>query len=227
MSAPSGPTSIGSLDPKVAPWRITFATSGAGIAEIVFSDYWMSMEAATAARRAAAGAEGVAMPPDADRFVLARATDLAGYVVPVLAARAVEIDGEQVNLFGQTWAQAAPGAFVTEIVDASGTVVARLERAFAVGADAHDLVVAQRFTNLTSAPVKVRWIQYGPSDLPFDPGALLEVRRFHFGYLFPPERDPSQAFVSANGQMLERSKVSSQITDGQPTLWPNRASTDG
>ena len=42
----------------------------------------------------------------------------------------------------------------------------------------------------------VRWIQYGPGDLDRDRGSFIEVRRFHFGYLLPVDRDPTQSIVT-------------------------------
>jgi YidC/Oxa1 family membrane protein insertase len=120
--------------------------------------------------------------------------------------------------------------FATEIADESGRPVLRIERAFARGAaDASPylLTLSHTITNLDGAPHAVQFVQYGPGDLPRDTSSMLEVRRFHFGYLFPPERDPSQAAVLANGQMFERSTVAGQISSGDFALWPNIEAREG
>ncbi|MFM2164732.1 MAG: inner membrane protein OxaA, partial [Planctomycetota bacterium] len=230
MSASGSPAPIGSLDPSVAPWRIDFAPTGAGIAQITFADFWNTVEASRAAKKA--GASAGSLPPDSDRRVLVAQGSLQGYAVPVLAARLVTIDGATVSLFGRVWADdpARPGVFATEIADESGKAVLRIERTFARGAaDASPylLTLDHTITNLDGAPHSVQFVQYGPGDLPRDTSSMLEVRRFHFGYLFPPERDPSQAAVLANGQMFERATVGKQIAAGDVALWPNAEARDG
>ncbi|MEY3144013.1 MAG: Membrane protein insertase YidC [Planctomycetota bacterium] len=217
---------IGSLDPSVAPYRMTFSGSGAGITEIVFADFWKTFDDRHAAQKARENKDPAAMPPDSARFVLASSTAIGEFSVPVLAAREIEVDGAKANLFGAVWAEAAPGRFVTEIADADGRAIARVERAFVPSSDSrsYELLLAQRVMNLTAAPINVRLIHYGPGDLPPDPGSALDIRRFHFGYLYPEKRDPTQTFVHTNGQMIDRSKVSSQIANGDFDLWPNAAS---
>jgi YidC/Oxa1 family membrane protein insertase len=220
---------LGSLDPAVAPYRMTFSSSGAGVTEIVFSDVWKTFDDRLAAEQSRKLNDPSKMPPDSSRFVLASSASIGGFTVPVLAARAIEIDGAEASLFGAVWAQTSPGRFETEIADADGRAVARVERAFVPSADSrsHEVVLAQRVTNLTAAPIKVRLVQYGPGDLPRDPASPLDIRRFHFGYLFPKERDPSQSIVSAHGQMTDRATVASQIGEGNTALWPNTAATEG
>jgi len=226
MSASGAPASIGALDPAVAPWRIDFAHSGAGISRITFAGFWNTVEASRAARNAAS------LPPDSDRRVLVSEGSLQGFAVPVLAARLVTVDGATVSLFGKVWADdpARPGVFTTEIADEGGKPLLRIERVFARGAsDASPylLTLSHTITNLDGAPHAVQFVQYGPGDLPRDASSMLEVRRFHFGDLFPPERDPSQSTVLANGQMFERSAVLGEISAGQFTLWPNRDAAEG
>ena len=219
-------STIGSLDPAVAPYRMTFSGSGAGITEIIFSDFWKNFDERHAAQKAREQNDPAAMPPESTRFVLASSTAIGEFSVPVLAAREIEIDGAKANLFGSVWAEVAPGRFVTEIADADGRAIARIERAFVPSTDnrSYELLLAQRVTNLGAAPISVRLVQYGPGDLPPDPGSALDIRRFHFGYLYPEKRDPTQTFVHTNGQMLDRSKVSSQIASNEFDLWPNAAS---
>jgi YidC/Oxa1 family membrane protein insertase len=227
LSAPSSPTPIGSLDPKSYRYRIEFSSYGAGIQTILFSDFWRTARALTAAR-AHANDPSKPMPPDTERHVLAAATSLywAGGVtiVPVLAAHSIEVNGVTVDLFGSIWGEVAPGSFATEIVDAAGTPQVRVERIFELKPDSFDLSLRQRVTNLTAAPAKVRWFQYGPSDLPSEPGASIEVRRVHIGHLVGRDRDPDQTYVVTTGQMYEHSSalsIAQRIFEQRNYLWPN------
>ena len=229
MTPAAAGSSIGSLDPAVAPYRVTFSATGAGISEIVFSDFWKTFDDRRAAQLSREGDQNAKMPPDSARFVLASTTELGDFTVPVLSALRLEIDGARASLFGAVWAETAPGRFVTEIADAEGRAVARVERAFvpAVDSRSYELTLAQRVTNLTASPLKVRLVHYGPGDLPRDTESALDIRRFHFGYLFPPERDPNQNFVHTNGQMVDRASILSQIAKGNAAMWPNPSATEG
>ncbi len=218
--------SDGSLDPAKAPFRIDYSATGAGIDRIVSSEHWTTSDASMSARKGAAMNE-------ADHYTLVEARQLEGYSVPALAMRAVEIDGAFASLFGAVWGAdpSTPGRFVTEIADGAGKPVLRISRSFSrVGANAANrylLAVEHAVENLDGKPHAVRLVQYGPGDLPRDPHSVLEVRRFHFGYLYPPERDPKQEAVTAHGQMYERGTVVDQIADQNRVLWPNEASKQG
>ncbi|MEY3022143.1 MAG: Membrane protein insertase YidC [Planctomycetota bacterium] len=225
-AAVSGPASIGSLDPAVAPFRVTFTEGSAGIASIVFSDFWNTDDARRAAIAARKSGDLSALPADDQRFTLVTARDLQGYSVPVLGARAVEVDGALVSLFGAVWTETAPGAFATEIADDAGAAVLRVERRFAASGE-YGLVLEQRVENLGASPRTVRLVSYGPGDLVLDPSNYMDMRRFHCGYLLPESRDPSQQFVTANGQMFDRATIASNIADGSVTIWPDRAAADG
>ncbi len=227
MTAPEAPQHLGSLDPQVAPARFTFSRNAAGIDRIVAADIWLTVEDADQARRARAKDDLAALPDDSRRYVLAESSRFGNVALPVLAARVLEIDTAQVSLFEAVWAETAPGAFTTEIVDGSGAIVGRFTRTFRLGPTGFDVALEQRFTNLSGAPMRVRLLQNGPGDRPYDPKTLTEVRRYHFGYLYPESRDPSRSVVSANGQLYDRSHFSSQVAEDAPVVWPNPASTEG
>ncbi len=232
LTAVTAPQPLGSLDPAVAPYQIEFAKSGAGIARITFADFWQSVDASIAAKRSRASGGTKPMPADRDRYVLIESRKLQGFDIPVLGMRAIELDGTVVSVFGAVWADdaARPGTFTTEIVDAAGTPVLHLTRAFSAvgagGSNPYFLSIAHTITNKDGKAHAVRLVQYGPSDMPRDPTSLTEVRRFHFGYLFPPTRDPSQSFVTANGQMYERADVEKQFAAGDLNLWPGTVARD-
>ncbi len=232
------PTSLGSLDPEAHPYRIDFAASGAGIDRIVFAGYWRSAAenrlAAAHAKAAALGTPDAApMPPESDRYQLTTLGKLAGdnetFEVPLLAMRALRVDGEAVNIFGAVWSEPEPGLFRSTVRDADGVAILEIERRFSIGAgvvEGYRIDLAQRVRNLTDRPLRISLQHYGPGDLDPDRDSYIEVRRFHFGYLMPPARDPSQAIVLASGQMFERKDVIDRVNEGDFSLWPNRDSRD-
>jgi YidC/Oxa1 family membrane protein insertase len=216
---------IGSLDPSQQPYRVDFAKTAAGIERIVFSDFWMNArdrEMAVMHRAAVArgDANPPALPPDAARYELRTLGTLQGYSVPLLAARAIEIDGQLVSLFGAVWAQSAPGTFNTEVVDAGDRVVATITRAFAFRGNGYDMQLSQRVQNTSDRALKIRWIQYGPGDLTMDASGMMDIRRFQFGYLYSPQRDPSRQSVIVHGAMFDRADVLKRVKASTPTLWP-------
>ena len=224
MSA-AAKTSDGSLDRSKAPFRVDYSETGAGIDRIVSAEQWNSVDASRAAARDGAAEE--------DHYVLVQARPLGQFQIPALAMRMVEVDGAQASLFGAVWGgdPARPGTFVTELADPSGKSILRITRAFSrVGADPANrslLTVEHTVENLDAVAHTVRLVQYGPGDLPRDAQSMIEVRRFHFGYLYPPERDPNQASVTAHGQMYERGDVTKRIAANDLTLWPNAGSREG
>lgn len=228
---------IGSLDPERHRMEIRFDRAGAGIARIAFADLWET----AAARRAAADHRRDSTQPAPDeslRYVLMETRRLVngrlplGVEVPALAPNQVVIDGVAVPLLKQTgpdglptggaiWTELEPGAFATEVVNADGERLLRIERRFRLGAG-YDVTLEQRVENLTAATLDIGWWQFGPGDLRVDRTKYMDRRRFRFGYLIAPERDPSRSLVfSENDQLLERQKVAKS---DEPTLWPNRHS---
>jgi len=223
--APLVPQSIGSLEPTKQPFVVEFSKNAAGIERIVFSDFWVSAHDRQMARVhneaiARGDANAPPLPPDAARYELRTLGALQGFAVPLLAARAVEIDGELVSLFGVVWRENAAGEFETEVADASGAVIAKITRKFVFRGTAYDLQLSQSVTNTSSRPLKVRWIQYGPGDLSKDAGGMMDIRRFQFGYLYSPQRDPTRQNVVVHGAMFERADVLKRALTNTPKLWP-------
>ena len=239
--APSGATTspkpLGGLDPTKHRFQISFSGSSAGIDEVVFSDFWTEAAYARAATRHLKSGGETPMPPESERYTL-RSTRYGDDVIPLLAARSVEIDGIRISLFGPIWTEIEPGHFHTEIVDQDGTPQFRIERKFILPPNGYDLTIQQKVEHLGDGDsAQVRWIQYGPGDLDRDRGSFIEVRRFHFGYLLPVDRDPNQDNVTANGQLYERTAILDRIGEwyGLPAssrtssllnLWPNEDSLE-
>ncbi len=221
--------SIGSLDPAQHRMRVDFAANAAGIHRITFSDFWRTAKDRQAAINHAEaivdGANNVpALPGDEARYTLATVGTLGGVAVPMLGMHSIEVDGQSVNLFdAAAWSESAPGSFESTIVDESGAAQLRVRRAFTIRAkegDGYDLLVAQTVDNVSSVPHAVRLIQYGPGDLAQDPGEMMDIRRFQFGYLFSAARDPAQASVITHDAVSYRSDVLKAIEGGQYELWP-------
>ncbi|NBX24988.1 MAG: membrane protein insertase YidC [Planctomycetes bacterium] len=231
----AAPVSIGSLDPAQHRFRVDFSEGSAGISRVTFSDFWISAEAREQARaHAEAVRNGAAqvppLPPDDQRYEVVAHGSLQGYDIPMLGARAVEVDGAPVGLFGAVWAPTGPGSFATEVASASGEALLRIDRSFSItdGGGGFDLRLAQSVRNLSDRALKVRWIQYGPADLPKEGtrpgrGGMLDIRRYQFGYLYGPQRDPQRQSVVVHGAMFDRTDVLKR-TAADPThssiLWP-------
>lgn len=221
---------IGSFDPSRDRMKLELTNVGAGITRIAFSDFWQTAAAKRQARRhyaAPPGPDAPPLPPESLRFVLTTETPLGGFVVPVLAVHSIEVNGTRIQLFSNAWSCTAPGVFVSEVRNAEGAVMLRLHRHYRLGENAYDVTLLQSVENLSGVPLEVRWVQYGPGDLPVDRARYIDIRRFHFGYLASPSRDPSQSIVLTDGQMVNTSKVVSQVEDGDDMLWPNPASKQG
>lgn len=220
----SAPTTLGSLDARTHKFQLHISPSDVGIQRVVFSEYWRKAEQKRAAERhwdaVITGANTVPpLPPEEDRYSLRSPGTLAGFDVSLMAARVLEVDGAQINLYGLVWTQIAPGEFATSIVDEAGTEHLRVTRKYLVSSG-FDIGLEQRVVNTSGAARKVQWIQNGPPDLGTEIGQLVETRRFQSGYLMSPERDPAQQTVIVHGAMMEHSELLKQVTAGHQTVWP-------
>ncbi len=231
------PGAIGSLDPDEAVLEAVFTRTGAGIEKITFADIWARSSAARQAdAHRKAVAEGASspppMPPDEERYVLTSPRAAGRFSVPTLAAYDIVVAGQQIPLFSpQVWTVTAPGTFVTEIHNESGQPVLRITRRFTLEADTFQLRLEQRIENLTDAALEVVWTQYGPADLDEDRSRYMDRRRFRFGYLESPARDPGRTFVFSTDMdvLFEHGTVVKNAEKtGQPLpLWPSKAAVKG
>ncbi|MCP3904966.1 MAG: membrane protein insertase YidC [Planctomycetes bacterium] len=245
--------SLGSLDPNVDQTLIEFSRAGAGISRLVLSEIW---ETARSGRQASEHydrnrASPPELPDESLRYVLQETHVLLsryhnGWDVPALAAYQVKINGQEVNLFDYTtrdgarqyvWAETDPGQFETTIVNGEGTPIAHVVRRFSVNGD-YSLALEQRVENLTSTPLRVQWVQFGPNTLRVDRSRYMDRRRARFGYL----TDPNSAIILAedNDLLLERrdllkswkKAIEADAEDDQAarrehvTLWPNDTSRE-
>ena len=224
-TAPTTPAMLGSLDSAKYKYQIQFSPISAGFSRIIFSDFWNDAVAAQESRQHQAAlnnkeANVPALPADSLRYELQTVQTLEGYQVPLLSARAVEIDASETSLYGAVWAERSPGVFETEVVGENGAVVLRVTRQFTLAENSYDLNLRQTVQNVSPDAHAVRWIQYGPGDLSMDQSGMMDIRRFQFGFLYNAQRDPSRANVVVHGAMFERADALKKITAGTPQLWP-------
>lgn len=228
---------IGSADPA-SPYeaQVEFTTLGAGVRAVTLSHHYETIkrDAHTVVQH-----EYAYTPPPGDDP--APATQ----VVAPMAADSVEIDGQVVSLLGFTddpnkgrlgspvWRQTAPGAFEAIIVDGEGRQVARVERRYTLDEGSYTIQLRQQVHNLTDRPLRIRWFQYGPTQLQQDPVAYGgDIRRLIFGYLLSPQaqgNDPTvlaDRFVWPWGTALEPYVAGTRFYETTHTIWPNPDSID-
>ncbi|MBL8746998.1 MAG: membrane protein insertase YidC [Phycisphaerae bacterium] len=150
-----------------------------------------------------------------------------------LAARAVLIDGQLVDLFGSDaaplWRESAPGAFEAEIIDENELPVLRLTRRFTLRPGSFIIDVEQRAENLSGKTTRIEWVQYGPIELHEDIGGYgLDMRRVRIGHLLNQQRDPSRQIVVPDTRLQGRTAVVDRVlTHRDGEVWPRPADFPG
>ncbi|MCK4871834.1 MAG: YidC/Oxa1 family insertase periplasmic-domain containing protein [Phycisphaerales bacterium] len=213
---------LGGLDPAPGNtylMEVHFTPLGAGIESLELRDFWTTLQ-------------------KTEHYVLQSGLTVGKQGVVPLAATWLRIgDAPLVSLFSRQsaesggaitadlWKETAPGTFEALVVDDQDQPVLRIERRYTLQPDSYEISLDQRFTNLSGRPLDVKLYQYGPADPVADTGVYGgDRRRIRFGYLFPPNRDPSQRNVVATEFLLDRSKLLRGERAGEQ-LWPNETST--
>ncbi|MCC6677118.1 MAG: YidC/Oxa1 family insertase periplasmic-domain containing protein [Phycisphaerales bacterium] len=229
----AAPTPLGSLDPKSdARYEVQFTPSGAGIASLRLSRHFESIKKLThiqiqAEHSLEVGDSIVSCAPFAATFAQ---VGLAGSTTPPIT----------VNLYsdraGPIWRQVAPdrpGVFEAQIVNSAGTPILRIERAYRFHPQQHDLLLDQKFTNLTPAPLTIQFTQFGPVDPPNDSaGYGGDKRRVRFGYLLKPAADPARQTVLSSDFVIPRDTElgpvgkTTGVYDASRQSWPRPESTE-
>lgn len=201
------PQPLGSLDDASDDrFRIDFTPSGAGISGLKLSRYYDTIRKQNHVQIQSehsidmGGGRTVSTAPFAMTF--------AQISSPGSGTSAT------VNLFwdqaGPIWRQVAPdkpGAFEAFILNGAGDKVLKLERTYRFQAGQHDILLDQKITNLTAAPLVVQLTQFGPVDLPNDSsGYGGDKRRVRFGYLLSPAADPTRQVVVSSEFIIPRDK---------------------
>jgi YidC/Oxa1 family membrane protein insertase len=209
--APIGALSAGGPDRA----QISFTLLGAGVESITMAEYFETItrrEHYQVQQRRQVTLTGGAMESLAS-----------------LAARAVLVDGQLVDLFGSeaspVWEELGPGRFEAIVEDATGADVLRLRRVYSLRAHSFLFDVEQSIENLSGGEVRVEWVQYGPIELHAEPGGYgLDMRRVRIGHLLDQRRDPSRQIVQADTLLQGRAAVIDRALasrDGQ--VWPRPA----
>lgn len=224
-------TPIGSLD-KDSPYEamVEFSTLGAGVKSIALTRHFETIE------------KKQHIVIQAEQTYTNPAPGSLPETVTPLAALGLEIEGRMVDLLfsvGQdgrpqsVWREVSPGVFEAIIVNGAGERVARVERAYTLTPGSFTIRLSQKVTNVTGAPLSIRWQQFGPADLKDDAaGYGGDKRRVRFGYLFPPEIQKGDPTVLSDEFQYARSSVLGKagpngLYDEVRTVWPNpRATSD-
>jgi YidC/Oxa1 family membrane protein insertase len=222
-------STIGSLDPN-----------GQFEAEVRFSRYGAGIQSVSLARHFETIERIIPIVIQREHSYVPR-SGAAPEVVTPLAAVGIEINGTQVPLLfhldaaapgglRSVWRETAPGSFEALIANPSGGPVARIERRYTLTPGSFTIRLDQKVTNLTDAPLRIRWIQFGPADLDNDSsGYGGDKRRVRFGYLFPPESQKADPTVLSDEFHTSRQTVLGPSTGGYyeelRPIWPNRVST--
>lgn len=237
------PTPLGSIDPATGyRSQVVFTTLGAGIESITATDFFASLRdkfGFIRSQRSGGASGGVFDHYSIQTRGRVQNPDGSFYSVVSLAALAVSIDGQFVELFSRVtggrvlplWRETAPGVFEAEIIDENDQLVARVERRYELPTDSFTMHVRQTVTNLTPAPMSVEWVQFGPVDLTEDKtGYALDVRRIRFGHLLEPQASPAPGYVAVDRRLIGRLATLDRIGEwyarnrglaDPPPMWPD------
>ncbi|MGP1310984.1 MAG: YidC/Oxa1 family insertase periplasmic-domain containing protein, partial [Phycisphaerales bacterium] len=207
---------LGSTDPD-GPWNfeVAFTPYGGGVESIVFADYFESVD-------------------KQQHYAVQERKSAGGVAVVSLAAVGLELSvGDEPGVFldlrrpasgsGALWREIGPGEFEAVIEDEGGDPVARVRKAYTLREGSFEIGVEQTFENLTALPMRVTWYQYGPVDLPPETSGIpMDTRRFRFGYVLPPSRDPGQ-YVYADNDLLSLTALIKRERLNTEPIWPREA----
>jgi YidC/Oxa1 family membrane protein insertase len=213
--APQGLLPLGGDDERLV---IHFSPVGAGVESITLTEYFETLKREVP-------------------YSVQERQQVGGYTVASLASRGVTINGTFVDLLASgrddawVWSQTGVGQFETLIENEQGEGVARITKQFFLRSGSFDIHVDQHLENMTDGPLEVRWVQYGPVDLPKDEGTYGgDKRRVFFGHLIDPVKDPTREYVQPTKQLV-RQKVlqnydkssrllrSTKLNPAEPLVW--------
>jgi len=210
---------IGSIDLAGTDlMKVEFSPAGAGVRSIVLTRHFTDLlnQTAVEVQRSVEPADSASLVP--------------------MAALGLYVNDTFVNLVsgteGPVWRQVSPkrpGDFEAFIVNDKGEDVVRLNRHYTLTANSYSLDLAQSAINLTTTPLKLRWLQLGPIDLPPESSNYGgDKRRVRFGYLHNAVADPVRRIILSNEFLQDHTDVLGTNKTGnyEPSikLWPNEKS---
>lgn len=210
------PVSIGGLTPG-GPDRaeVSFTLLGAGVETITMADFFE-----TISRQRHYEVQQRIQVPGAGGVMESLTS---------LAARAVLIDGQLVDLFGSEaaplWREVGAGEFVAEIINERDETVLILTKRYMLRPGSFIIDVVQKAENLSGVELRTELVQYGPVELHEDVGGYgLDMRRLRLGYLLEASRDPSRQIVQPDQKLLGRTAVIERATaQSDGLVWPRPA----
>lgn len=158
------------------------------------------------------------------------------------ALRDLEINGQRVSLSGMRyfgdrpieripcWRETAPGEFEAFVVNAQGQEIVRVVRRYTLQPGTHGLRLEQFAENKTSQPLAIRWMQFGPVDLPQDSKSYGgDKRRIRYGYLLSPQAQGGDPTVLSEDYLWWRADLLGPL-DGAglaSRVIPSKLAADG
>ncbi len=214
-------TPLGSSDPE-SGYNLRFEVSryGAGLREVVLSEFWKTYEeqeryALVAEQTLEASGIKFGLTPMAATYVKIGNAPF----VPLYSRPDPNRPG---NHLTDIWREIEPGRYEALIVDDNDREVLRLERRYALQPGSYEVSLSQTLENLSDEPLDVSLYQYGPGDLTQGTGTYGgDRRRINFGYLLKPALDPAQIHVRADEFLTERSSLVGSERRRAERLWPN------
>ncbi|MEM1212705.1 MAG: membrane protein insertase YidC [Planctomycetota bacterium] len=231
----TGTITIGSTDPASGfSLEVELSPKGAGVRKITLANYTLKVLEDTKL----VVAEAVPVDGETAKPLEERAT------ITPFAARSLTLNGKPLtqpdnpaatqSLLTADWsldAQAPDHAtFSLTLTDANGSPVAKVLRTYRItpGPEDYDVQLDQQLINLTDKPLTARYSQFGPADLPPDPGAYLGDRRLFVTGYFDLHNDPRKVRVNADDGFLMRQSVASDMAPplnqrgaDEQSIWPN------
>jgi YidC/Oxa1 family membrane protein insertase len=219
---------LGSTDPD-GPWRfeVAFTPYGAGVESIIFADYFDSIDKKThyAIQERKSATVQVYAADGSIRQIQQAVVSLAAVAadISIAGAPAQFVDLRGAGIEGSIWRELAPGQFEAIIEDGEGDAVARILKSYTMREGSFEIFVDQRLENLTDLPLRLTWYQYGPVDLPHETSGIpMDSRRFRYGYVLPPQRDPT-AFVYADNDLLSLATIVKRERLNTEPIWPRES----
>ncbi len=185
-----------------ARMKLHFSRVGAGISSLRLASEFDNIQSATDFRQG--------KPVGEEHHVELQYEQNSGTsVVTPFAALWVEVNGNAVPLIGlDVWKQIAPGSFEAVIENDAGETLLTLRRTYILTDTTNDLRIEQRIFNNSGQALDVRFVQFGPIDLPMDAVTYGgDKRRVRIGYLLRPELDKSRSFVLGKKYLTPRANV--------------------
>ncbi|MEM1446570.1 MAG: YidC/Oxa1 family insertase periplasmic-domain containing protein [Planctomycetota bacterium] len=183
-----------------------FTRFGAGVKRIQLADY----------------AETIG---SADRYTLLDAGATPSFYT--LAARAIMIDGQTINLNDKAWNLEAEfqhdtgstTTYALELInETTGERIGEVRRVWTLPKDSYELRLEQSFVNHTDRDVAVAFRQYGVGDLLMDRGAYIgDQRKLVTGY-FRSSDNPPKTNIYVTDAFWNRSSL---VKDSEPAIWPS------